>query len=532
MCSFGPTRAPLEDAQRLLLSYMDGPASSRAFLSSVTEDPQRKTALHDIGSMTHLPWDDQAKAAGARWARLVADGQRRKETGPEVAETGVLDAVDGKSHRWLSARTWRFLDRVRRCTAKGGGPPGRVSESSGRARGRESRVAVPIADEDATGWEGETRTTTVALAGHVLRPLDVSSVPKSVTAKQLGKKQEPLRAFSFDVPGLIRSIGSLPAVHDVGDQETLVLYLKPSPWARLGGKLSTAFPAIEMLLRVDEDLQRNQLLKVEAVVDQRIHDTMLPESASDVRFRTRSTIDLRNPARCHPIADFLRRSHLAVWGRERLKTPAGLSLRIPKWMIEASTRPELEKTAGDEAASSQDIEVEYLFAGLELRQSIGLAINGWKAQYVGVEAGKAGGRWGELTFHMEPAATAPLREESHPFGDAHRTTAGDSVPAAAPTTEYESSQTSQVVEDSDAETKANPTTKAKKEHHKEGDAQRTFEAFFNGVYGFVRGLRGHVFSTEARPLLSEPLISTTGRYAAARKPNESGEHGDMPPVML
>ena len=398
-------------------------------------------------------------------------------------------------------------------------------------------MEAPIADEDAA-WEGQTRTTTVALAGHVLRPLDVLAVPEMVTAKELEAKQDLVRAFSFDVPGLVRSITSLPAVYDVGNQETLVLYLKPSPWARLGGKLSTALPAIEMLLRVDADLQKNELLRVEAVVDQRILDIMLPESASDVRFRTRSTIDMRNPARCHPIADFLRRSHLEVWGQERLKTPAGLSLRIPKWMIAPGRRPALDQAGGDELASSQDIEVEYLFARLELRQSVGLAINGWKAQYVGVEAGKAGGRWGELRFHMEPAPTAPLERESHPFGDAHRLTADDSVPAAALTTGDGPSQESQFVKDSNAETTAKPTTTAKKQHHKErehfeeGGAQRTFEAFFDGVYSFVRDLRGHVFSPEARPSPSEALTPTTARSAAARKPSESREDGDMPTVML
>jgi hypothetical protein len=48
-------------------------------------------------------------------------------------------------------------------------------------------------------------------------------------------------------------------------------------------------------------------------------------------------------------------------------------------------------------------EVEYLFAGLEIRKTISMDFEGWRLVYTSVEAGKAGGRRGEL--RLRPTRT-------------------------------------------------------------------------------------------------------------------------------
>jgi hypothetical protein len=59
---------------------------------------------------------------------------------------------------------------------------------------------------------------------------------------------------------------------------------------------------------------------------------------------------------------------------------------------------------GPDRTDSEVQNIEYLFAGREVRKTITTEFDGWRLLYTSVEAGKVGGRRGEL--RLRPARTA------------------------------------------------------------------------------------------------------------------------------
>jgi hypothetical protein len=57
--------------------------------------------------------------------------------------------------------------------------------------------------------------------------------------------------------------------------------------------------------------------------------------------------------------------------------------------------------------TAEDLEVEYMFAGLEMRRSVATEVNGWKLVYTSVEAGQGGGRRAELALEGEKMVDSP-----------------------------------------------------------------------------------------------------------------------------
>ena len=70
------------------------------------------------------------------------------------------------------------------------------------------------------------------------------------------------------------------------------------------------------------------------------------------------------------------------------------SLRIP--IASHLCKPPGFEILGTGKKDAKNHDVEYLFAGLEIRKSIAMEFDGWRLLYTSVEAGKAGGRRGEL----------------------------------------------------------------------------------------------------------------------------------------
>ncbi|KAI9817629.1 MAG: hypothetical protein M1832_004633 [Thelocarpon impressellum] len=174
-------------------------------------------------------------------------------------------------------------------------------------------------------------------------------------------------------------------------KEQIRICLRPSPWSSLPRTTITSFPGLEVTLDLSSESKEPRLHAVCATLSEQQVDVMLPYQPADLRFtrRTEFSLEARRPVQS--IADFLARSYLNIRGQGRLRTPSTLVVPLPRWAL-----------AHADARSDEDVtEVEYLFTGLEHRQTLDIVHEGWRAQYTSVEAGKTGGRRCELRVLME-----------------------------------------------------------------------------------------------------------------------------------
>lgn len=382
----------MDDARRLLLVDIGSLGETRTYLKYEEASPHGPTALYAIGAVDHLPWKDRTIPSNSTWARCRYQARRHtEESRREPSSTAAGTDPEQDDHALALATATHTALRL------AGPSVALISPLSGQVT-------------HAT-WADHEQATTTACIGNVLHRIGSSQPVWPTSMRESAERAVGSRTFTYDVPGLVQAMASLGALEPRSTPPgTLVLHLKPSPWSAPGGKPALRLPAMEILLEVDPDRRQNRLLKVEAVVEQRVLDVMLPARATDMRFVARSTLELLNPARSQSIQDFLSRSRLEIWGRDRLKAAPGLSIQIPRSILPNepfAAGPATEEATAEPVLSPDGIPTEYLFTGLEYRQTIDMVVEGWRAQYTTVEAGKAGGRWGELTLRMERAPSVP-----------------------------------------------------------------------------------------------------------------------------
>jgi hypothetical protein len=251
-------------------------------------------------------------------------------------------------------------------------------------------------------WRDNYRIESSALIGSVLHSYPDDANSSSTKALQpTGKSSGAHRAFSTAVPNLsmILSSKSAPAISRK-PYRTLVMHFQPNPFSKssktskpIGGAALSAFPQIEMRFSIDPETMAFKVRDIQAVVSVGNSDLMLPESPSDVRFQQRTLSPLVALPDQYPpgIAEFIRNSNLDI-GRANFDAPPKLTIPIAPHLCE---EPGFELLGeGEEGGGMRD--VEYLFTGLEIRKTVMMEYEGWRLHYTSIEAGRAGGRRGEL----------------------------------------------------------------------------------------------------------------------------------------
>lgn len=221
------------------------------------------------------------------------------------------------------------------------------------------------------------------------------SILKSTSVETLRKRPSTHRAFAHVVPGLVRSLRSSELVPGPTTEFLRILAI-PSPWMPSGQLPNERPPLLEILVHIDPASKELQAHDVNVLSQQRHTDVMLPDKAADLRFVRRSIGQLTSPDATATISEFLRASQLKIAGRSQLRTPSTLTLKIPRRMIAPH-----KILASIDTTNADDVEVEYLFAGLEHRQLLEFRHAGLRMQYVSVEAGRTGGHWCELRLLKE-----------------------------------------------------------------------------------------------------------------------------------
>lgn len=276
-------------------------------------------------------------------------------------------------------------------------------------------------------WSTRTFTSTTATVGHILHSVpSTTPTPEIHTSSPFDLSTSHttiFRPFTLNLSRFLRSTQLPPPT----TTSSLVMKFLPSPWATATTTRGTdavgAFPALEFnfeVLTKDSEDKGLELRDVLAVTETTKRDVMLPALPLDLRFRQRTTATLRNGGEVPQIREFLEASQLDI-NKGRLETPPGLTVPIAKHLVSVSGTTvsgttgatESTTTAGDVPIGEEEVEVQYLFAGLEYRNTLTFksAFRGFTLRYTSVEGGKADGRRSEL-FLLPSKTTSVDPEEA------------------------------------------------------------------------------------------------------------------------
>lgn len=255
-------------------------------------------------------------------------------------------------------------------------------------------------------WSDELSVQSSALMGSVL--YNQPQLPSTKASQGKPLFADAIRSFSTAVPGISRILTTSLA-SSTKPAESLIMRFLPNPFSHLSAKKSpigsavlSAFPPIEMRFAVDPTTKVTGLNFIRAILSTENSDLMLPDSPMDIRFQQKTTSRLYCTHRSLPpgIADFLNKSNLSLdFSHGGLITPPLLKIPIAAHLCS----PGAFELLGLDKEHGEMQEVEYLFAGLEIRKTISMEFEGWRLLYTSVEAGKAGGRRSEL--RLRPART-------------------------------------------------------------------------------------------------------------------------------
>jgi hypothetical protein len=268
-------------------------------------------------------------------------------------------------------------------------------------------------------WSPALFTKTSVLIGNVIHSsLDpaMSVSPKTLTSEWI------VHSFSTLLPNLSRVLSKFGRKQDNENLQQLVLHFQPNPFyvkpdtstRGIGAAVLSAFPPIEMIFDiVDDEFKTAKLKHVHAIVDESNADVMLPGNAVDLRFHQRKISSLRKRY-IDPIQEFLKKSQLALAGAGALETPPSITLPISRHICHEPGFKLFHRKTWEMSRREREKdhhEVEYLFTGLEVRQTIIFEIQGWRLLYTSIEAGKAGGRRGELRLRPSKYGEVMTEEE-------------------------------------------------------------------------------------------------------------------------
>jgi hypothetical protein len=256
-----------------------------------------------------------------------------------------------------------------------------------------SDVALPT--HELSHWVPEPRYKLSAEFGQVLFPLENADPNQVVKAALAQPSQSP---FLPTISGL-NSLFTSPNLSATTRLQTPSLHYEFRPdLSHAPGQL---FPSLSIQMRTGRSGARATLHKLTLSFQQRIHDVLLPDKASDVRFYRRASLHFN--VKDHNDEDVQTWADAVIENIEsggRLTAPP-LRIKIPKWTI-----------PGFSSEEKGMCNVTYYFSGIQFRQSVAGNLFGEDISYSTVQSGKLGAKGGALTAHYTGHGDTELRDES------------------------------------------------------------------------------------------------------------------------
>lgn len=186
-----------------------------------------------------------------------------------------------------------------------------------------------------------------------------------------------------------------------------------------------------MRFDIDDATRESKLKDIRAIVHETKTDVMLPENLVDTRFEqdTVSRLKRRYPKQ---VDEYIKNSQLNLAGGSFQALPR-IRFPLSSHLIQ---EPGLKILGLSCHEHGDNCEVEYLFAGLEIRSTLTYIWRGWRVEYTSIRAGKSGGRRSELRMRPEKNGERVGEEEfvKHAYmladliGGDNSSTAADFVP--------------------------------------------------------------------------------------------------------
>ncbi|RFU30645.1 hypothetical protein B7463_g5681, partial [Scytalidium lignicola] len=377
-------------ARRLLLTANALSDRNTHSIAHLVTSGLKKGAFVPYGSTDGLPWRDRL----GQWTRFAYPVSKASITESEVRK-GALSCV---KHRlplfdyFLGSKS-TSLDGLSKPSHAGQQPT-----NEGEATTQHVRT------QNEMHWSDRYFTESSAIIGNVLHSHPTHEPAIWMPPQRYNPSSKPLKSFSTGVPNISRMLNEIQ-LERKRPIEAVTMRFLPSPWANpdinrpsIGLEALNKFPSVEMRFSVHPVTKALQLEDVNAVVQSKTADLMQPDLAVDLRFQQKTLCSLQTqPLDLDQIASFLAQSQLSLTSGMQLVTPPQLTLPIAKHLCRVSK---------DQASSSSDVQdVEYMFAGLEYRNTVVMNYEGWKLLYTSVEGGKADGRRGELKLRAVRAAS-------------------------------------------------------------------------------------------------------------------------------
>ena len=258
-------------------------------------------------------------------------------------------------------------------------------------------------------WQKGVSRSISATIGHILYPAHGKQIP-AAKIQRTGRHDFPKtyqpslksrRIMHMGIPEILPTLGRFVSPVVEVKQELCIL-LSPFSTAGRKHKYLEGFPDIHLRIAINEESKTTSLSDVRLMIEERTSDLLLPDSAADVRFHSRSFLLGGSPPDPR-ISQFLEESNINIWGQDRLQTPARMTLSVPNSAIRVDPTDDgtvLGRTSGN------DVPTAYSLTSLDHRSHIIMEHKGLNLVYSAIEAGRMGGRRDELHLMMAKPADA------------------------------------------------------------------------------------------------------------------------------
>jgi hypothetical protein len=407
-----------EVARRLLLS--SSPLADRESLRIEYRAPAegQKAAFIKQEGLKGLPWHQRLQK-WHRWTVPIGKEEANDQTSKNPKQGSLL--AKNKSNRPPWATEDQTLNHSTISTQhdafiKDSDEMQDVTSGSGQRSPTSKTDQVQASWDTEVAWSRDDSIETSAVAGRVLHGFtsDNTFVPREISSVS---KPEVLHTFSSDISSLFRALRNAPLL-TIKPVETLIMRFKPNPWAEqtdgdlIGAKALTAFPLIEMRFSINAKYRQAKLRDVRAIKSADTSDLMLPHSKYDLRFQHRVAsymIPFHGPLEDRQfspsIESFVGKCNLDLTSNRPLETPASLTFPMADHICSPGARSLIDTQGRFEG--QKHFPVDYLFAGLDYRNTMAFDFDGWETNYTTIEGGKAGGFGSELRL-------LPIRTDKKP----------------------------------------------------------------------------------------------------------------------
>lgn len=248
----------------------------------------------------------------------------------------------------------------------------------------------------------------------VRSPLKPKKTAHKGADPQIWHKQRP---FLHNQPYSSRVISQLgrQVSHNqsIDSANTLTFTLIPSPWTAPTTFQNTTGLPHSLQLKFTSVQGAYSLVALSVMLEDRTADVLLPHLAVDARIRKQQFLSSMEPLQSRRVQSCAESILHGISEGGQLRAPSYLTVPVPAWTLYLNP---IERLQEQSILSAADVEVQYMFIGVEHEQTVNLEWDGRNLEVVNLEAGRLGGRRTE--WRLKPShANGDLDEQGHLKGE-------------------------------------------------------------------------------------------------------------------